>query len=71
MAAQLGATFEVSQEYDITNTQDSVDMVDSWSNHNDVRLNSENVIKWTYIFQESIAWLMVFQIVHLVNRYRT
>ena len=33
--------FEVCQEGDTTLIQESVDMVDIWTNHNDMRLNSE------------------------------
>ena len=33
--------FEVCQEGDTTQIQESVDMVDIWTNQNDMRLNSE------------------------------
>ena len=62
--------FEVCQEGDTTQIQESVDMVDIWTIQNDMRLNSEKCKEMIIDFSRDYSLiLLAFRVLRLVNRY--
>ncbi len=61
--------FEVCHEGDNTQIHESVDMVEIWTNQNDMRLNSEKCKEMIIDFSRNYSLISGIGVLQLVNRY--